>query len=353
MKEKLLQWLICPECNNELNLEISLQNEKEIIEGILRCSCRQKFPIIKGIPRLLTFPLDEKLLELYPDFFNNHPEFLNNSILQTKNKENKQKADTMDRFGYEWTHFSDYDCDNFTRFINPLPTDFLKGKLGLDVGCGMGRHALQASKEGAEVVAVDLSQAVDTAFHNNINNEYVHVVQADIYNLPFKLEIFQFIYSLGVLHHLPNPELGYQTLIPFLRKGGVLFIWLYAYAPRKIVLEILRSAAKRLSNDNIRRMAYLCNLVDYGIFINLYRLLKNLPLIGKWTKQSSPLRIKEYAEYGFRIAYADWFDRLSAPISNYYKETEMRDWLKRSDLCNTKVELVGDSWWWLYGERKT
>ena len=233
-----------------------------------------------------------------------------------------------------------------------IPTDFLKGKLGLDVGCGMGRHALQASKEGAEVVAIDLSQAVDIAFHNNINNEYVHVVQADIYNLPFRKETFQFIYSLGVLHHLPNPELGYKTLIPFLEKGGSLFIWLYAYASRKVVSEILRSVAKRLSNDNIRRMAYLCNLVDYGIFINLYRLLKNLPFIGKWAKQSSPLRIKEYAECGFRIAYADWFDRLSAPISNYYKETEMRDWLKRSDLCNKKVALVGDSWWWLYGERK-
>lgn len=352
MKEKLLQWLLCPECGKELNLDISLLQEKEIIEGVLFCSCGQTFPIINGVPRMLCNPLRKKLQELYPDFFKKHPEFIASSLSQEKNKENKQKVDTMDRFGFEWTHFSDYNCDNFDRFINPLPADFLKGKLGLDVGCGTGRHALQARKKGAEIIAIDLSQAVDIAFRNNINNDYVHVIQTDIYKLPFKTETFQFIYSLGVLHHLPNPELGYQTLIPFLEKGGALFIWLYAYAPRKVALEILRSLAHRLSNENIRRMAYLCNLVDYGIFINLYRFMKNLPLIGEWIKKKSPLRIKEYAKHGFRIAYTDWFDRLSAPITNYYKEKEMLGWLKRSGLVNTKLLLEGDSWWWLYGEKE-
>ena len=99
-------------------------------------------------------------------------------------------------------------------------------------------------------------------------------------------------------------------------------------------------------------MAFFCNLIDYGIFINFFRLTQQLPILHKWIKQYAPLRIIEYATHGYRISYTDWFDRLSAPITNYYKETEMKMWLKRSELCNTKLMLEGDSWWWLYGERK-
>ena len=183
-------------------------------------------------------------------------------------------------------------------------------------------------------------------------NECVHVVQADIYNLPIKDKSFDFIFSIGVLHHLPDPELGYRSLIPLLNAGGALFIWVYAYAARKVALELLRFVSQRLTNANIRRMAYVCNLVDYGVFVNFYRLLSALPLVGSLVKNSSPFRVKEYARHGFKVGYTDWFDRLSAPITNYYKRHDMIEWLGRSELSNTMLKFVEDSWWWLYGERK-
>lgn len=352
MRTRLLNWLVCPACQGPLVLEADNWKKDEIIEGRLNCSCDQIFPIIGGVPRLLQSGLSQDLPQKYPDFFSRHSDLLDKgSNFKEKEPADKKKL-TMDRFGYEWKHFSDYTCNNFRPFIEPLPDNFFKGKLGLDVGCGAGRHARQASDLGAEVIGIDLSQAVDTARENNIHNKQVHIVQADIYNLPFKHETFHFIYSLGVLQHLPEAEKGYQALVPFLKREGALFIWVYAYAKRKVALEVLRTISQRLSNENIRRMAFFCNIIDYSIFINLYRLIKNLPLIGKWVQRYSPLRVKEYAEYGFQVGYTDWFDRLSAPITNYYKENEMLNWLKRSELVNTKLLLEGDSWWWLYGERK-
>lgn len=294
----------------------------------------------------------QELPQLYPDFFNRNADLFHSRGNTKETDRGNKKKKTMSRFGYEWLRFSDYNCDNFRPFISPLAVDFFRGKLGLDVGCGAGRHAMQASQRGAEIVAVDLSQAVDAARHNNHANKMVHIIQADIYNLPFKPGIFDFIYSLGVLHHLPAPEEGYHALLPFLKEGGALFVWLYAFSYRKIALEILRTVAQRLSNNNIRRMAFLCNLIDYGISINLFRLTQKIPVLGKWVKQLVPLRVIEYAAHGFRISYADWFDRLSAPITNYYKKNEMNLWLKRSDLRNTRLLLEGNSWWWLYGERQ-
>jgi SAM-dependent methyltransferase/uncharacterized protein YbaR (Trm112 family) len=352
MRERLLEWMVCPLCSEGLELEIFLQEGQQIIEGALQCSCGQIFPIIGGIPRMLHGALRYDLIQVYPDFFHRHPELIDETFVPERDSIIVQKQKTIDRFGYEWTYFDDYDCDNFEAFVNPLPVNFLKGKLGLDIGCGAGRHARQASERGAEVVCVDLSEAVDVAYKNNAENAFVHVVQSDIYKLPFKTGKFQFIYSLGVLHHLTEPERGYQTLIPFLSEGGALFIWLYAYAPRKIALETLRSVSQKLSNNNIRRMAYICNLIDYGIFVNMYHLMCNLPVLGKLVNRDIFMRFKEYKGYGFRVGYIDWFDRLSAPITNFYKKSEVRKWLTRSGLSDTKLLPVGDSWWWLYGERK-
>lgn len=353
MRENLLQWLVCPACGGKLKLEVMNGKESEIIEGTLSCKCTEIYPIISGVPRLLCGPIRDNLPELYPEFFHRYSHLIDIKIDFKENDLKNKTKETASRFGYEWEHFSEYNCNNFKSFIAPLPDNFFKGKLGLDVGCGAGRHARQASELGAEIIGIDLSQAVDAARKNNMHNKQVHIIQADIYNLPFKHEVFHFIYSLGVLQHLPEPEKGYQALVQFLKREGALFIWVYAYAKRKVVLEILRTISQRLSNDNIRRMAFFCNLIDFGIFINLYRLLNNLPLIVKWVQRYSPLRIKEYAEYGCQVGYTDWFDRLSAPITNYYKENEMLSWLERSELVNTKLLLEGDSWWWLYGERKT
>ena len=352
MRESLLKWLICPICSHSFELEAISHSGDEIIDGWLTCSCSDSFPIIAGVPRLVCDGLREQLTQQYPDFYHCNSKLLDNKKRSDTSELIERKVATMNRFGYEWLYFSDYNCDNFKPFVAPLPVDFFKGKFGLDVGCGAGRHASQASKSGAEIIAIDISQAVDSAQKNNIGNKRVHIIQADVYNLPLKAGIFDFIYSVGVLHHLPEPEKGYQALLPFLCEGGSLFIWLYAFSFRKVALEGLRAVAKRLSNINIRRMAFLCNLIDYGIFINLFRLTQKLPILNKLTKKHSPLRIIEYAEHGYQISYTDWFDRLSAPITNYYKEDEMNFWLKRSKLKNTRLQLEGDSWWWLYGERK-
>ena len=346
-----MQWLQCPKCGGSLSLEARQCAGQEITGGSLSCRCGQLFPIIRGVPRFLPEELRNELPKYYPE--------LNLCKLNEASAKNDVRRDvdnikssTLSRFGYEWNHFRDYDCNNFGSFVAPLPLDFFKGKIGLDVGCGAGRHSKAAAELGAEMVAVDLSTAVDAAYLNNVKNDCVHVIQADIYNLPIKDKSFDFIFSLGVLHHLPDPQVGYRVLIPLLNVGGALFIWVYSYALRKVALECLRFVSKRLSNANIRRMAYLCNLVDFGVFVNLYRLFSILPLVGSLVKNCSPSRLKEYARHGFKVGYTDWFDRLSAPITNYYKRHEMVEWIERSQLSNTRLNLVEDSWWWLYGERK-
>jgi len=56
------------------------------------------------------------------------------------------------------------------------------------------------------VVAADLSRATDAAYANTRYRSNVHVVQADMHHLPFRTDPddFDFVFSIGVVHHLPD-----------------------------------------------------------------------------------------------------------------------------------------------------
>ena len=98
----------------------------------------------------------------------------------------------------------------------------------LDVGCGTGANAAAVAEWGADAVfAIDMSSAVDAAFANTRELENVHVVQADLFRLPFRHETFDLIYSVGVLMHTPDTRKAILPLAPLLRTDGRIAIWVY------------------------------------------------------------------------------------------------------------------------------
>lgn len=197
MQQKLMQWLCCPMCNASLRLDEFEASSGEVLEGALLCGdCDSSYPVIAGVPRLLVGEMQSDLWQQYPEFFHQYGSRFQGSQTTFVDQEIYKKRQTQSRFGYEWLQFDDYACDNFSDFVQPLPERFFSDKLGLDVGCGAGRHIMGASQLGAEVIGVDLSQAVDAAYRNNRDNHSVHIVQADVYRLPFEAGSFDFIYSL-------------------------------------------------------------------------------------------------------------------------------------------------------------
>lgn len=60
MKRSLLPLLCCPVCKGDLELRVILENDEEIIEGILKCGvCNVSYPIEDGIPDLLPRETDK------------------------------------------------------------------------------------------------------------------------------------------------------------------------------------------------------------------------------------------------------------------------------------------------------
>src|SRR5439155_1109330 len=232
MRTRLLQLLRCPICVVPLDLEIFAYNGDEIVEGVLRCQkCGAGYPIIERIPRMLPDDLAGEMRALNRDFFARHPGLLPRAGATDGGSESaRDLRRTFRSFSFQWNTFGDmygFWEENFLDYVHPLTPEFFAGKLGCDAGCGFGRHLNYAARYGAEMVGLDLSEAVLAAYRNNRDNRYAHVVQGDIYRPPFARGTFDFIYSIGVLHHLPDPERAFCALAPYVKPDGTLFAWIY------------------------------------------------------------------------------------------------------------------------------
>ena len=147
------------------------------------------------------------------------------------------QSNYADNFGIQWNHFRQTQLDSHSghaisaeRFwlATGWKPEQLKDQWVLDAGCGAGRFAEVALLAGAKVVALDYSSAVDACYANLKYHPGLHVVQGDIYALPFAPESFPFVYSMGVLQHTPDVAKAFAALPPIVCRGGRLcadFYW--------------------------------------------------------------------------------------------------------------------------------
>lgn len=271
---------------------------------------------------------------------------LREALLENKaaNGTDARQVGTALSFGFEWSHFPEMYGEwqrIFIDYMQPHGPEFFRGKKVLDAGCGSGRFAYHAAKFGAEVLAIDLGPAVEVARRNCASEENVHVVQADIYNPPFEFESFDFIYSIGVLHHLPDPEAAFQNLLRFLKPGGEIQIYLY-WKPERQPLKsallagvtALRRVTTRLPHPVVHALSYPSAVAAFAFFIWPYQLMRRIPGLELLAEK---IPMKQYVALPFKVCVNDQLDRLSAPIENRYTRAEVADWLKRAGMEEPKV----------------
>jgi SAM-dependent methyltransferase len=354
VKARLLDWMQCPWCGGDFQADVFVGSlDTDVDEGLLRCGCGRAFPIVRGIPRILP-----EAFALNPDFVRRYADRLPASLPPPERDAPNSEAirKTRESFGYQWTVFSEMVIDfrdNFLQYIAPLDETFFPGKRGLDLGCGFGRHIYNAAQFGAEMVGVDISDAIESTRINTQGMNNVHLVQADVYHLPFRPGVFDFAYSIGVLHHLPEPEKAYQCVVQLVKPRGAVFIWVYSNSRRFVnfVLEATRAVTTRSPKKIQQGISLVAASIDYAGFILPYRIASRLPVIGPLARRFGLPRLKLYGEYPFQVAYADWFDRLAAPIRFYYDGEAMRGWVDRAHLDHTTISPTGLFGWRAYGER--
>lgn len=114
----------------------------------------------------------------------------------------------------------------------------------LDLGCGFGRHAFEALRRGAEVVACDMSvpelvQTKATMGAMQVGGEappgvLATAVCGDATRLPFPDASFDRVIASEVMEHVPDDLAALDELHRVLRPGGTLAVTIPAWFPEKL-----------------------------------------------------------------------------------------------------------------------
>jgi len=322
----------------------------EIDEGAIRCKdCNIFYPIINGIPRLLPKSLWNELVKSHKDFFikykNNFRDYFN--VPELKNFEIKKTKETLRSYSYQWQKFDEMIeewKDYFMDFIYPFREDFFKDKLCLDAGAGFGRFSYYPVEFGAEVVSMDLSEAVQSSYKNNSKHPFCYVVQADLHNIPFKKD-FDFIYSIGVIQHLPNKEGGFSSLAQHLeKKDSKIFIWVYGKRKGLYnIVDVLRPITLRMPHKILNYFSFFMALLQELLVLSSHRFLMKIPS-KKIKNFAKNMPYTRYAYYPFRHNWADWFDRLSVPLTGGFTKEEIENWFRKQNL--KEIHIIPRSTGW-------
>ena len=238
-------------------------------------------------------------------------------------------------------------------WVYPVKPDFFDGKIVLDAGAGNGLHACFASEFGAEeVYTIDLSTAVESAFDNCRDRKNVYVSQADLYAPPFNEGSFDYIYSIGVIQHLPEREKALKKLTSLLKTGGHFSIWVYGYEGTFLVRTFIEPLRKIFLKTNLR-FAYLCSFLFAALFYisgKIYQGIRGVPGL------SAILPLKNYllymARFPFRYQHNTVYDQLIAPRTHYFKKKELEDQFRGLNFEKVLITSRNGMSWRVFAQNK-
>jgi SAM-dependent methyltransferase len=303
VSQPLVALLRCPLCRSRL----------AEVGDTLVCASEHAFPVVRGIPRLVP----EASLD-------------------------QERSRTAAAFGYSWTHYpkqNPYTEEQWRDWVVPLTEADFAGRTVLDGGCGLGGFAEYARAWGADrVVGVDISAAIDAARERL--GDTVELVQGDLYALPFDRGAFDLAYSIGVLHHLPDPERGFRAVAETVKPGGLVFAWVYGRENNGLIVGVV---------DPLRRHVFSRlprGLLKWGVSLPLAALL--WPLV-KASRKSARLPYASYfrflAQRDFSFTHGVVFDHLVAPTSHYIRREEFEGWFERAGLVDVQITWRNENSW--------
>jgi SAM-dependent methyltransferase len=329
MKERLIELLACPTCGGEISVAETVEKENaEIISGKLICeNCHRDFPIIRGVPRFAV------LEEIEPD-----------------------KAETARNFGWQWRRFTQEDeryAEQFLGWLQPVKPDFFRGKIVLEAGCGKGRHTkLAADWRAQEIVGVDLGDGVESAFELTKKLPNAHIVQADIFNLPFK-RAFDYAFSVGVLHHTPDPKKSFVSLAAKVKSGGHISAWVYGAENNEWITRFVNPVRESFTSKlDLPTLFLLSAVPTFAIFLSTKLIYR--PLNRTMKPLAKHLFYNEYlnhlGDFGWREQHNIVFDHLVAPTAFYISKPEFETWWREINAKDVKMIWHNQNSWCGFGQ---
>jgi SAM-dependent methyltransferase len=256
---------------------------------------------------------------------------------------------TADAFATSWNNLPEgsvYTFDQFVDWFAPLTALDFEGRDVLELGCGNASLLVHATQwQPRSLTGVDLGDSVLTAKANMGQTGYPNfeIVQDDLTTYRTDKQ-YDIAYSIGVLHHLKEPFVGFQSVLANAKPGGRIHAWVYAREGNGVIRYIvdpIRLVASKLPWWYTKYCIATPLAFLYFIYAHIICFLgmKFMPLYdySKWITKRGFLFFRHVA-----------FDQLVTPQTTYIPKSMIEEWLKSSDRIDPASCYIifrnGNSW---------
>lgn len=269
---------------------------------------------------------------------------------------------TIAGFGAEWSAFdqSGLDVDEaaelFARYFNLVDLDALApASVVADIGCGSGRWARFVAPRVARLYAIDASpDALEVARRNlaEFTNVTYHVASVD--DLPLEDASCDLIYSLGVLHHLPDTPAAIASLVPKLRPGGRLLVYLYyRFDDRpawfRAIWQVSDTARRGIARLPFRIRRVVTDVIAAVIYWPLARTSRVLERRGL---RVGNIPLAYYRNSSWYTMRTDALDRFGTRLEQRFTRPEIESMLAAAGLEEIEFR-TSEPFWCAIGRRST
>ena len=246
----------------------------------------------------------------------------------------------LESFGHQWTTFEvahdDEDRATFEAKTG-IALNQLRGMRVLDAGCGGGRYSKICGENGAVVVGADHTRAVDKARNLCVHLLDVHFVQADLKQLPLEQASFDFVFSIGVMHHDANTRAVFDAVAKMVKPGGRYSVWLYR---RNQWWQVL-------INTGLRALTSRLPAAVLMPFCHLGAILGSIPMVNRTLNKV--VNFSAHPSYENRVC--DTFDWWAPRFQYHHTVDELMGWLAEAGFSQMKEltpEKSGRFYRWAY-----
>lgn len=258
-------------------------------------------------------------------------------------------------FGLEWDKFDQLKLpeeeleivwkDYFKIFPwNKLPED---GGVGADIGCGSGRWARFVSPRVRHLYAIDPSQmALNVAERNLKACKNVSMHLSDVDNIPLDDNYLDFAYSLGVLHHIPDPAAAIRAISKKLKKSAPFLVYMYYSFDNKpkwfrTLWKGTDYSRRVISILPFKNRYLLSQFIAFTIYWPFARMAFLIDKIGT-LPASWPLSY--YKDKPLYIMRNDSLDRFGTVLEQRFSRDEIKNLLEENGFENVRVSDEQPFW---------
>lgn len=269
--------------------------------------------------------------------------------------------EVVEGFGDEWSRLDqsglaeEEQREIFDSYFGIFPWHKLpKDATGFDLGCGSGRWAKLIAPRVGQLICIDPSSAALEVAKNNLagcQNCQFHLASVD--SIPLADEAADFGYSLGVLHHIPDTELGIKSCVSKLKTGAPFLLYLYYKFDNKPWWFRLVWKASEIGRLLISRFPYflryfISQVIALTIYLPLARFSFFLEKLGL---DVDAIPLSFYRHRSFYVMRTDALDRFGTKLEKRFTKTEISQMMERAGLENL-VFSDRAPYWCAVGYRK-